>query len=129
MWGSGELGASRGNRPHLGVDVITSLDKDVYAPFDFYCTGISYPYAGSDLVGVKGKTESGFEVRIWYFVPLQDILGTWVRKGQLIGYGDTLQNKYPGITDHLHIQLSKNGEFSEGLVWNGRTYFDFEKVT
>ena len=126
-FGSGALGSPRGSRPHLGVDYIVTPGQNVIAPFSFTITGISIPYTWTNLyTGFKGKTSEGYDVRIWYLIPNLSLIGKDVFKGEIIGEAQSLQNDYPGITDHIHVQVSMPGEFpSLGVVWNGKTYIEY----
>jgi hypothetical protein len=125
-WGGGDLGDSRGDRPHLGVDYVVLPGEPITAPFDFQITGPSFPYADTlSLTGVQGKTPEGYDVRIWYLVPNPLLFGANVMKGDVIGLAQSLQKRYPGITDHIHVQVSTPKSIPGGLVWNGRTYLDY----
>jgi hypothetical protein len=126
QWGSGAFGASRGNRPHLGVDIVVDSNSQVYAPLDMEITRISRPYASGSFSGVAfthTARDIDFGGRLWYFTPRPGIVGSFVRKGELIGVAQDLNDKYPGITNHLHLQLeSFLADDSEQIVYNGKRY-------
>ena len=54
VWGGGQWLASRGNRPHLGVDIVIDPGEEVRAPFDMEIVRRAFPYS-SDLsyTGIK----------------------------------------------------------------------------
>lgn len=128
IFGDGHLGASRGNRPHLGVDFVTVPGTPIYAPFDFKSDGISFPYVGNlVLTGYKGKSVEGYHIRLWYITPLPSLLvgSVDVSKGDLIGYAQSLQDKYPGITNHIHVQVWSNTYVPNSFEYQGKYYIDY----
>ena len=132
-WGSGSFGASRdgGTRPHLGTDYTVTEGEVVYAPFDMEIYSGSYPYAGNlSFKGVKFNTKINgvdYNGRIWYFVPYTGIVGSMVSKGDPVGVAQSLQSKYPGITDHIHVHLSTAVDVSNQfntMLYEGRYYIN-----
>jgi hypothetical protein len=126
VWGSGSFGASRGNRPHLGIDITTIEGEPIYAPFPMEVTRVSYPYSDTTgLTGVAFRTEIGgvdYDGRWWYFVPDSAIIGNSVNKGQFLGVAQSLQSRYPNITDHTHLQLRTTTELPGAIELNGWYY-------
>ena len=109
-WGGGHYGASRGTRTHRGLDIRVRPNEPVYSPITGQILRKAYPYA-NDLsytgVLIKGRFEwSRFEVKMFYLEPI--FLGK-VDAGQLIGRAQNLENKYSGITNHIHIEVTENG--------------------
>lgn len=131
-FGSGHFGASRGNRPHLGIDYVTTEGEPIYAPFDMEVTRVSLPYFDtSDYKGIAFSTQIAgvnYDGRWWYFVPNSDIIGHSVSKGQLLGYAQSLQGRYQGITDHTHLQLRSTTELQDSIYYNGWYYVNPEYV-
>ena len=90
---------------------------------------ISYPYSDTlDYRGVKFTHQVGnasFDGRLWYFEPLDSVIGKTVEAGELIGYSQSLQNRYRGITDHVHVQYRLTfgdiGSF-DSLEYKGNIY-------
>jgi len=112
-WGEGHYGASRGSRKHNGIDIVTQLGRDVLSPIEGKVIRISYPYA-SDLsytgLLIEGSgAHKGIEVKIFYMNPLANIVGKAVKPAQKIGTAQNLLPKYPGITNHIHIEIKQNG--------------------
>lgn len=109
-YGSGQFGSSRdhGTRHHLGLDIITLAGEPVYSPISGYLTREAFPYKDDhSLTGVvlRGAGEwLGFEVRIFY---TEGLLCGNVAAGQQIGFAQNLQDKYPGITNHIHVEVRR----------------------
>lgn len=129
-FGAGYFGASRGSRPHLGVDYIVNEGEVVYAPCNMDTFNVSYPYAFdvSDSYVLKGARFStkingvNFDGRLWYFTPDSNLFGTDVKQGQRIGVAQTLNHRYEGITDHLHFQLRTQQSIPDAILYNGWNY-------
>ena len=132
-WGSGAFGASRdgGTRPHLGTDFVINEGDTVYAPFEMEVYSISYPYKlNTSFKGIKFRTEINgvdYDGRIWYVVPNPGVIGSSLSKGDAIGVAQSLQSKYPGITDHVHVHLSTTVDVSNQfntMLYQGRYYIN-----
>jgi murein DD-endopeptidase MepM/ murein hydrolase activator NlpD len=111
-FGDGEFGARRdgGSRSHEGVDYIAQAGQDVRAPISGYVTKIGYAYAGSsDLKFVEITNPAlGYVARAFYVDPGVEV-GQSVRLGESIGSVESLQRHYPGITDHVHLEVMEPG--------------------
>ncbi|RYF95157.1 MAG: M23 family metallopeptidase [Caulobacteraceae bacterium] len=112
-FGYGEFGASRdgGSRQHEGVDYTADADQAVAAPISGFVTKIGYAYGGDDSLRFVEITNPalGYVARAFYVDP--DVLvGQAVRLGETIGTVASLQSHYPGITDHVHLEVMKSGE-------------------
>lgn len=106
--GSGEYGASRGKRLHNGVDYVCEEGQPIVAPFDMRIVRESIPRIGSRMSGIawqRGKSSG----RMWYFLPIQDLIGEKVLEGQMIGMAQSVSMDYglPGMIDHIHFQVNK----------------------
>lgn len=127
-WGSGAFGASRGSRPHLGVDLIVEPGAYVYAPFDMKIERISHPYSNSPYLGIAfsyNRSGNTYDGRAWYFNPLPSVIGRNVSQGEVIGVAQDLTNRYPGITNHIHLQLQGNNlEGMDYIVYKNKIYLD-----
>ncbi len=108
-FGSGAFLASRdeGARLHRGADFVAAAGQRVNAPMSGYVTKIGYPY-GDDLslryVELTNRA-IGYVVRIFYVQP-GVTLGQALRQGDMIGVSQSLQRRYPAITDHVHVELT-----------------------
>lgn len=108
--GQGHFGAPRGSRLHKGQDIVGQSGQDVLAPMSGVVTKIGYSY-DDDLsfryIHIKGEEASA---RVHYVKPSDDIkLGSEVERGEVIGSLLSLKERYPGITDHAHLELWVEG--------------------
>ncbi|WGM37499.1 M23 family metallopeptidase [Caulobacter sp. NIBR1757] len=112
-FGFGEFGASRdgGSRQHEGVDYTARADQAVAAPISGFVTKIGYAYGGDTSLKFIEITNPalGYVARAFYVDP-DVVVGDAVRLGQSIGTVASLQSHYPGITDHVHLEVMKAGE-------------------
>lgn len=108
-YGCGGFGASRdsGKRGHKGMDVVTSTGQKVFAPFGGKIRTFEAYEGYSSLLGVEVKGAS-YKVKLMYVLPVVKN-GDRVKAGQLIGYAQSLQMKYPGISDHIHAEVWRYG--------------------
>ena len=111
-FGEGQFGARRdgGSRSHEGVDYVAVAGQDVRAPISGYVTKIGLAYAGSpDLQFVEITNPAlGYVARAFYVSP-EVRVGEVVRLGEAIGRVESLQRHYPGITDHVHLEVLQPG--------------------
>lgn len=112
-FGYGEFGASRdgGSRHHEGVDYTADADQAVAAPISGFVTKIGYAYGGDTSLKFVEITNPaiGYVARAFYVDPGVAV-GQAVRLGQTIGTVASLQSHYPGITDHVHLEVMRSGE-------------------
>lgn len=112
-FGNGEFGASRdgGVRQHEGVDYTADADQAVAAPISGFVTKIGYAYGGDDTLRFVEITNPaiGYVVRAFYVNP-GVVVGQTLRLGETIGTVASLQSHYPGITDHVHLEVMKAGD-------------------
>lgn len=112
-WGSGAFGAPRGTRQHNGVDISASLGETVLSPIDAKLVRVAYPYVTDlSLTGVLLEgvgRHAGFTVKIFYMAPEMSRIGTQVVAGERIGAAQSLLTKYPGIRNHIHLEVRQNG--------------------
>jgi len=111
-FGNGEFGASRdgGSRQHEGVDYTADADQAVAAPISGFVTKIGYAYGGDDTLRFVEITNPaiGYVARAFYVDPSVAV-GQALRLGETIGTVASLQAHYPGITDHVHLEIIKPG--------------------
>jgi len=111
-FGDGFFGARRdgGSRAHEGVDYVAQAGQAVQAPMSGYVTKIGYAYAGdTELKFVEITNPAlGYAARAFYVSPGVEV-GQTVRLGQPIGKVESLQGHYPGITDHVHLEILAPG--------------------
>lgn len=105
-FGSGAFLASRdgGEREHNGLDIITVPGEEIFCPVDGVLTRYSYPYGiESGLAGYQIDTDQ-YLIKLWYLAPNRPE-GITVKKGEVIGFAQSLQGRFPGITEHVHIEV------------------------
>lgn len=119
-FGSGHFGASRGSRKHVGQDLIIEDEENVFSPIDGKVTKLGYCYNDDLSFRYVEITNSKFVIRVLYVDPLVDV-GDWVKSGDYIGYAQSLQGRYKGITDHIHVEIKVNGKYVDPAL-----YLDFD---
>lgn len=104
-FGCGHFGASRGDRTHNGDDYACTPRSQVFSPVKGEVTKLGYPY-GNDLSFRYVQITINFEhnVRVFYVDPLVKV-GDIVTKDTIIGYSQELGERYPGITEHVHLEV------------------------
>lgn len=111
-FGSGAYGASRdgGVRHHAGVDYAAVAGQAVKAPISGYVTRIGYAYDDDLSFRYVEITNPAlrYQARVLYVSP-EVAVGETVRLGEAIGEAQTLQGRYPGITDHVHLEVARLG--------------------
>jgi murein DD-endopeptidase MepM/ murein hydrolase activator NlpD len=121
-FGSGQFNASRdgGKRHHNGLDFIARSGEPVKSPISGYFERFSFPYK-DDLrfhgVVIRGSgVFQELEVKIFYVTGL--CFGS-VEAGDIIGYAQDITTRYNGITNHVHMEVRKNGH-----IVSPNDYFD-----
>ncbi len=108
-WGEGHFGAPRGCRTHRGVDIVARADAPVFSPMHARVVRVAEPYdddavlSGVLLQGIDAH--AGLEAKLFYVLPDLALMGQCVRAGAVIGRVQSLQARYPGITDHVHLEV------------------------
>ncbi|MFP5263085.1 MAG: peptidoglycan DD-metalloendopeptidase family protein [Blastocatellia bacterium] len=109
-YGSGQFGASRGNRAHHGLDIMARPGESVLSPIDGDVIRESMPYPQDPRyrgLVIRGTGQwDGYEVKMFYVL---GILSGQVKAGQIIGTAQDLSGRYPGITNHVHIEVRLRG--------------------
>jgi murein DD-endopeptidase MepM/ murein hydrolase activator NlpD len=111
-YGDGAFGASRdgGDRHHEGVDYVAQAGQDVVAPISGYVTRIGYPYGNDSKLRYVEISNPAlhYTARAFYVAPtVQE--GDAVQLGEVIGKAESLQRRYNGITDHVHLEIVRAG--------------------
>ena len=113
--GGGHFESSRGARKHRATDYVVTEGEPIFMPEDGIVERRAYPY-GNDRrwEGVKIKGYNGIDYKLFYFMPLPDVIGKTIKAGDVIGHAQAISNKYPSsskpMKDHLHVEMYKNGE-------------------
>jgi len=122
-WGDGKFGSNRDHgRPHMGVDIadrpgqpvgstvsgtVVSSGNPVYSP-----GRVKEHPKKAEYTSVSVRTDNGFLVKHFYVDPGVRV-GDRVEAGQAIGTAQNLGHAYPGITNHVHVE-----------VWDGNKRVD-----
>jgi len=122
VFGCGGFGQSRdqGTRKHEGQDYLGYVGQEVLATQSGTVTKIGYPY-GDNLafryIEITQEQKDLFSpevditvVREFYVLPLPTIsVGTYIRVGRAVGVMQNLNGRYPGISNHVHLEMRRNG--------------------
>jgi murein DD-endopeptidase MepM/ murein hydrolase activator NlpD len=111
-YGDGWFHARRdgGSRPHEGVDYDSRAGQQVVAPISGYVSKIGYAYPGDERFRYVEIDNPALrlQARVFYVDP-QVSVGQAVELGRPIGAAHSLQARYGGITDHIHLELERAG--------------------
>lgn len=111
-FGDGYFQASRdgGSRRHEGVDYDSRAGQTVLAPISGYVSRIGYAYPGDERFRYVEIDNPALhlEARVFYVNPKVEV-GQTVGLGHPIGTAHTLQGRYAGITDHIHLEIEQRG--------------------
>lgn len=107
--GDGNFGASRGDRLHVGVDLLAEPGEPVRSPIDGRYIRRGYPYRGDDRYFMAVLHGEGLEVRIMYVEPLASLQpGDPVRRGEIIGKAQNVAAKYGApMRPHIHVEARR----------------------
>jgi murein DD-endopeptidase MepM/ murein hydrolase activator NlpD len=99
-------------RLHMGLDLECSVGQSIIAPCDGEVTAVWLAYPGDPRyhsIHIRPTAEPLIDVKLLY-VACSLKAGTPVLRKQLIGNSENLQPRYPGITQHCHIEIHFDGE-------------------
>lgn len=111
-WGAGHFGASRGDRLHMGVDVICAAGDTVFSVSGGEVTKLGYCYSDDLSFRYVQMTDSeGARWRYFYVNPSCGV-GDRIEAYSELGSSQCLTERYPGITQHYHLEIIKaDGEY------------------
>jgi murein DD-endopeptidase MepM/ murein hydrolase activator NlpD len=112
-WGAGSYGASRdgGKRKHTGLDILSSSGFPVGAPVSGVISRLGQVYEGDTALKlVEIKVSDGCVVSVFYVDPSVKE-GDQIERGQEIGQAQSLDKRYPGISNHVHLAVKSGAEF------------------
>jgi hypothetical protein len=111
-FGCGGFGAERdeGGRRHEGVDFDASAGQKIEAPISGFVSKIGLAYPGDQRFHFVEITNPAlhYEARVFYVDPSVSE-GQAVHLGQSIGRDHSLERRYPGITNHVHLEIERIG--------------------
>lgn len=107
-FGSGSFGASRGHRPHNGIDISTAPGEEIFSPLAMYVERTSKANTSTKTSGVRfvpRNLSDGTHGYIWYFKPYENVIGQWVEEGTPLGVAQDIASEYgSGMQNHVHIE-------------------------
>lgn len=103
--GMGRYGASRGKKRHRGADYICEPGQSVLSPIAGIVRREARPYREGPYGGLVIENQF-VAVKMFYLKPDLSLIGVSVKQGQEIGKAQDLRDKYPGITPHIHMEIS-----------------------
>jgi len=111
-WGCGHYGAGRGSRKHMGVDIVSNPGDPWESLNGGVVTKVGYPYANDlSFRYVEVTDQAGAKWRYFYVQPSVKV-GDVVEPYSEIGTVQKLGDRYPGITEHVHLEIIKiDGDF------------------
>ena len=110
-YGSGQFHAGRsmsGKRhSHQGLDIVATAGEQIRSPIDGVITREAIPYAPFTGLVIKGTGAfAAYQVKLFY---VQAYRCGSVRAGDVIGNAQDLSEQYPGITNHVHLEVRSFG--------------------
>jgi murein DD-endopeptidase MepM/ murein hydrolase activator NlpD len=108
-YGSGQFGADRdhGKRHHQGLDILAKAGVPVMSPVDGEIIREAFPYRPFSGLLIRGSGDyKGYEVKLFYVNGLR--CGP-CKAGDIVGFADYLGVKYPGIPNHVHMEVRYQG--------------------
>jgi len=112
QFGDGYFHASRsgGARRHEGVDYDSHAGQEVVAPISGYVARIGLAYPGDVRFKYVEIDNPALHLRARaFYVDPQVQVGQTVALGAPIGTAHSLQARYVGITDHIHLEIEEAG--------------------
>jgi hypothetical protein len=111
-YGSGQFHAGRTkgkkHHEHQGLDVQAKPNESIFSPIDGDIIREAVPYPPFTGVVIRGKgAYAGYEVKLFY---VQGYFSGHVTAGTPIGVAEDLSIKYPGITNHVHLEVRSGGK-------------------
>ena len=111
-YGEGRFHAARdgGGRQHDGVDYVARPGQAVAAPISGYVAKIGYAYPDDQALKFVEIDNPALHLaaRVFYVDPkVQE--GDAVAVGRPIGTAHSLQRRYRGIIDHIHLEIVRRG--------------------
>lgn len=113
--GDGHYGAPRGNRKHIGIDLISYVGENVLSPVSGVINRLGFAYSKPrdsnyifKIISIEDK--DGLKHELFYVNPCVKV-GDTVEQGNLIGQTQDLRIQYPllsNMKNHVHLQIKNN---------------------
>jgi murein DD-endopeptidase MepM/ murein hydrolase activator NlpD len=111
-YGEGRYHATRdgGSRDHDGVDYMATPGQTVEAPISGYVSKIGYAYPDDESLKFVEIDNPALQLtaRVFYVDATVNV-GDAVAVGRPIGLAHSLQRRYRGIIDHVHLEIAERG--------------------
>jgi len=123
-WGSGDFGASRAGRLHMGIDYAAMPGSILQSPVTGVVTKLGYCY-GDDLSYryVQVTTHDGARHRFFYIEP-DVVLNSQVQEGYELGEVQDVTRRYQvpkGMKPHIHYEIiDKDKLYVSPEAYHGR---------
>lgn len=109
-YGEGHFGASRGGRKHRGVDYSCLPNSKVLSPCSGIVSKIGYPYSDDlSFRYIEIASNSNHKLRVFYVSPSVEV-GDIVDESTVLGLSQKLGVRYPGIGEHVHLEIRGKGK-------------------
>lgn len=109
-FGSGDFGASRKARLHEGRDYRARAGDLVISPGLGRYIRPASPYSDDDHYSGVVLAFDEYEIKLFYVEPDRRLeQGQRIIKGQVLGKVQDLDEKYSGITNHVHVETRLDG--------------------
>lgn len=108
--GSGAFGAPRrrddgSTYTHKGVDLECKVGQEIRMPVTGQITREARPYVSDPRWRGVYISALRAEMKIFYMLPIPELVGTTVREGEVIGHAQDIGIKYDGVTPHIHLEI------------------------
>ncbi len=107
--GCGLWGAPRGTRRHHGLDLLALVGEAVLSPVTGRVNRVGIAYSDTDYYKILDIIPAGLDgylVRIFYASPNHAFApGAKVLAGDVIGSAQDIGARYPGIMNHIHLEV------------------------
>lgn len=109
-WGAGHFGASRGGRPHNGVDIATVPGEPIYCYNRGEVTRLGYAYADDLKYRIVDITDGDYRWRYFYVEPTVKV-GDRVEAFDQIGFDQNIAARYAArdpnrkMVNHMHLEI------------------------
>ena len=121
--GSGEFGASRGDRKHRGIDYAVAAESIVNSPVSGVISKLGTAYSDDPTYRyIEIQDAAKCFHRLFYVAP-------WVTKGHIVSIGDPVGEaqdiaaRYPGMKNHVHYSIRK----PDGVIGKFEDYINPEE--
>ena len=106
--GMGHFGAPRGDRKHIGIDYACAPGSQVLSTVTGIVTKLGYAYADDLSFRYVEITEDHIKHRFFYVEPSVKE-GDYIKEDEIIGASQSLNERYEGITEHVHYEILDRG--------------------